>query len=445
MKHVLLSRSLEHEKILADSHIPSGGKVILRSCDSLHSFLEIKDCASAVIDETILNQESDPPSVVLQQLYNAILRNNPKCLVILLYQEESGLVFQLKKKSHYTLFLKKESLSTQKLDYIFTVHKHQQYRSLFIKDLRPKTTAPIDLHIFHPLNQSYPCFIPKGTEIKQEILERLARDNVSQLFIKTGEFSEFLKISQKIYHLFFSEEMHHIRKRYKYFLSDIVDDAEKGEWGKGRHLLDELGSLYSMLSNLVGKFEGPELALKSLIFLRPSPIAQGLNSGIYAIVFSKILGLRDEHELFYSALLYGLGKSEVPPQNNLKSSLDNTNLKLRSCYLRYVENSVKLIKRRKISVSPQVIENIEAHKEYFDGSGYPRGLMGDQIPRNAQLLGIIESFNNLYTFRQNEKFLSLKRAWHTLRENSGNAMIGAKHSPKLLDEIQSRLSHKGVL
>lgn len=445
MDHILLSRDLHQEKIFAESQVFSGEKVMLRSYAAIHNLLNIKDCATAIIDESSLEQSGDSTIQYLQELYSALLRNNPKCLVILLYRDGSNLTFQLKKKSHYTIFLKRESLSCQKLDYIFNIHRHQDYRSLFIKDLRPMTKAPINLYLFHPLNQSYPCFIPKDTEIKQSILERLEKDHVSQLFIKAGDFGEFLKTSQRAYHLYFSEEMHHIRKRYKYFLSDIVDDAEKGEWGKGKHLSDELNTLYKHLSNLVGKFDGPEQAIVKLTFLRQTPITQALNCGLYAIIFSRILGLKDEQELCYSALLYGLGKAEMPSQHQIRTTLNNVDLGLRSSYLRYVEHSIRLIKQRKITVSPQVIENIKAHKEYYDGSGYPHGLVGDQIPRNAQIIGIIETFNNLYTFRQNEKFLNFKRAWLTLRENSQYAVVGAKHSPKLLDEIQKRLHHKGIL
>jgi len=397
------------------------------------------------MDEIVLAQNRDSTILNLQNLYDTILQHNPKCLIVLLYRNYSGPVSQLKKKSHYTILLKKESFTIQKLEYIFTVHAHQDYRALFIKDLRPETKAPIDLHIYHPLNQDYPCFIPKGTEIKREILERLEKDNVSQLFIKTGEFGNFLKMSEDIYHLYVSEEMHHIRKRYKYFLSDMIEDTEKEGWKKGRYLLDELNLIYSKISHLINKFKKPELALKSLILLRQSAITQGLNSGIYAIVFTRVLGLKNEEELFYSALLYGLGKSEVPSQGEVRTNLDSINLSIRASYLRYVDHSIKIVKKGKILATPQVIENIEGHKEYFDGSGYPLGLMGDEIPRGAQLLGLIEAFSNLYTFRQNEKFLSFKRAWLTLRENSLSAINGAKHSPKLLDEIEQRLVTKDIL
>lgn len=445
MEHVLLSRELEQEKIFTQAYILYGEKVLLRSFHAFQFFLQVKDCASVIIDERTSNLSASFSASELQELYGQILDNNPKCLVVFLYEEGLSQLLHLKKKSHYTIFLKRESFTQQKLNYIFSIHRHQEYRSLFIKDLQPTLKVPIDLHLFHPINQSYPCFIPKGTEIKPEILDRLDKDNVSQLFIKKGDFKHFLDISQKVYHLYFSEEMHYIRKRYKYFLSDIVDDAEKGEWGKGRYLLDEMTAIYQALSELIAKFEAPEQALKKLTFLRQTPITQGLNCGVYAIVFARILGLDNEKELCFSALIYGLGKSEVPSQHQIRTSLDNIDLTLRSSYLRYVEYSIELIKKRKISVSTQVLENIKSHKEYFDGSGYPHGLIGDRIPKNAQLLGIIEAFNNLYTFRQNEKFLNFKRAWVTLRENSKNAVMGAKHSPKLLDEIQRRLIKRGVL
>jgi len=35
---------------------------------------------------------------------------------------------------------------------------------------------------------------------------------------------------------------------------------------------------------------------------------------------------------------------------------------------------------------------IRAHQEHFDGSGYPDGLKGDQIPFGARLLAIVDSY-----------------------------------------------------
>ena len=50
---------------------------------------------------------------------------------------------------------------------------------------------------------------------------------------------------------------------------------------------------------------------------------------------------------------------------------------------------------------------IRHHKEQFDGQGYPDQLKGDDIPINAQIISIADSFNALTTNRPYREALSV--------------------------------------
>jgi len=54
---------------------------------------------------------------------------------------------------------------------------------------------------------------------------------------------------------------------------------------------------------------------------------------------------------------------------------------------------------------------VRAHHEKWDGSGYPFGLRGDQIPIGARILSVVDCFDALASDRQYRKALPLARPW----------------------------------
>ncbi len=64
-------------------------------------------------------------------------------------------------------------------------------------------------------------------------------------------------------------------------------------------------------------------------------------------------------------------------------------------------------------------EVIEFHHERYDGSGYIRGLKGDEIPLNARIFTIADVFDALTTERPYKKALSFEVAMEMLKLESG--------------------------
>jgi putative two-component system response regulator len=61
-----------------------------------------------------------------------------------------------------------------------------------------------------------------------------------------------------------------------------------------------------------------------------------------------------------------------------------------------------------------------AHHEKFDGSGYPRGLVGEDIPVFSRIVAVADVFDALTSERPYKKAWSLERAAEHLRANSGS-------------------------
>jgi hypothetical protein len=64
-------------------------------------------------------------------------------------------------------------------------------------------------------------------------------------------------------------------------------------------------------------------------------------------------------------------------------------------------------------------EIVIAHHERIDGSGYPRGLRGDEIPLEARILAVADTYDVLISNRPYRQAFDSDRAIRILREESG--------------------------
>jgi len=62
-----------------------------------------------------------------------------------------------------------------------------------------------------------------------------------------------------------------------------------------------------------------------------------------------------------------------------------------------------------------VLPVIRSHHEKLDGSGYPDGLKGEEIPLTAQIMQTVDIYDALTTARPYRKALSPKEAFAVIR------------------------------
>jgi len=72
----------------------------------------------------------------------------------------------------------------------------------------------------------------------------------------------------------------------------------------------------------------------------------------------------------------------------------------------------------------QIMHNIVAcHHEFVDGSGYPRGLRGDEIPIEARIVTVADIFDALTSLRPYKKPWSVDEALQELRRMAGKGQL----------------------
>ena len=84
-----------------------------------------------------------------------------------------------------------------------------------------------------------------------------------------------------------------------------------------------------------------------------------------------------------------------------------------------------------------VVPIVKNHHENWDGSGYPEGVRGEDIPLGARILSVVDCFDALTSDRPYRAAMSVENAFEILR-----ARRGSMYDPRIVDrfiELQPRL------
>jgi len=88
-----------------------------------------------------------------------------------------------------------------------------------------------------------------------------------------------------------------------------------------------------------------------------------------------------------------------------------------------------------------VLPIIRHHHERIDGTGYPDGLQGEQIPLTARILTTVDIYDALATDRPYRKALTHRKAFNQMREDVKRGWW----SGALVDELESLLGKSIVI
>jgi putative nucleotidyltransferase with HDIG domain len=133
----------------------------------------------------------------------------------------------------------------------------------------------------------------------------------------------------------------------------------------------------------------------------------------YALRIARSLGFsaRELEMLEYAALLHDIGKIAVQNEILLKvGPLTEEEWKSLRSHPNIGADIVEQLKFLK-----EATEVIRCHHERPDGTGYPRGLKGDEIPISAHILNVVDAFDAMSSDRPYRKALPIDRVLEELR------------------------------
>jgi diguanylate cyclase (GGDEF)-like protein/putative nucleotidyltransferase with HDIG domain len=159
---------------------------------------------------------------------------------------------------------------------------------------------------------------------------------------------------------------------------------------------------------------------------------------VYAVELAKKLNLPQEEieALRAAALLHDIGKLAVP-EHIISKPGRLTPEEFEKMKIHPIVGAEIL---ERVHFPYPVVPIVRAHHERWDGSGYPDGLKGEEIPIGARILSAVDCLDALATDRQYRKALPLDDAMSWLADQAGKAydprVIGLlKENYKQLEEL----------
>jgi len=152
--------------------------------------------------------------------------------------------------------------------------------------------------------------------------------------------------------------------------------------------------------------------------------------GVLSGMLARELGLEKTfvEDIELVAPLHDIGKIGIPDSILLKKGrLNEQEFEIMKKHAIY---GYEILKNRSAHILKFAAEIALTHHERWNGSGYPKGLEGEQIPISAQIVGVADSFDAMVTDRPYKKAKSFEEAFGEIE-----SLSGILYSPKVVEKF----------
>lgn len=219
---------------------------------------------------------------------------------------------------------------------------------------------------------------------------------------------------------------------------------------------NELGDLAEHFNSMAARIQGYVEELKAAVqsnrqlFLEAvqtvaaaidekDPYTKGHSERVthYAVIVAEELGLKPEEveNIRVAALLHDVGKIGVPDEILQKPiSLDSKEFEIMK---QHPVKGARIIGQ--ISQLQDVIPGILYHHEKVDGTGYPEGLNGAQIPIQAKIISVVDAFDALTTHRPYQTAMTLESALQRVE-----SFVGTRYDTGVVEALKAAVDKKRI-
>jgi diguanylate cyclase (GGDEF)-like protein/putative nucleotidyltransferase with HDIG domain len=209
------------------------------------------------------------------------------------------------------------------------------------------------------------------------------------------------------------EAFNEIRQRLHQFAASLTPaelDPQGGEGDSGRE-----GSFGDIPPALIDTVTSLALAIDS-----KDHYTQGHSQKVaaYAALIADALGLQEEEigEVRLGALLHDIGKVGIPEEIlGKRGPLNPDEWEKMKEHVLYGDRMLE-----PLQTISRIRKMVCHHHEMFDGSGYPHGLVGDQIPIGSRIIAIADAYDTITSERIYKKARTPAAAFEELERCAGS-------------------------
>lgn len=152
----------------------------------------------------------------------------------------------------------------------------------------------------------------------------------------------------------------------------------------------------------------------------------------FTIALAKELNFSEKEirYVYYGALLHDIGKMGIPDEIlNKPAKLTDREREIVNQHPLFAYNMLKDIVYLKPAISIPY-----SHHENWDGSGYPQGLLGEEIPLAARIFAVVDNWDALTSDRPYRSAWTKEKTISYIKEQSG-----IKFDPNIVDIFISKI------
>lgn len=156
-------------------------------------------------------------------------------------------------------------------------------------------------------------------------------------------------------------------------------------------------------------------------------------TSVWAVIFGRHLGFdrRSLNTLAMGGMLLDVGKTRIPDEIvNKPGPLTGEETAIMARHVKYGSEIVK----RMPGSGLDVLSMVECHHERHDGSGYPQGLAGLDIPVFGRIAGLVDAYDAMISEQPHQPARSSYDAIRIL-----NLMAGTKFQTQLIEQFVQAL------
>ena len=206
-------------------------------------------------------------------------------------------------------------------------------------------------------------------------------------------------------------------------LSALARRVVEGDLSARVHITarDEIGMLGNVFHLMV---ERVQVSHRSVVDILVRALeARGGESGSLRRVATAAMALADrlelsatQHEaLELGALLHNVGEIRIPEA--LLQKTESLTSEEQETIEQHPMWGVEILET--VPLLTPALDVVGAHHERYDGTGYPQGLRGEEIPLTARLFAIVNALDDMTHAGPNRRTISLSEAFEILKTESG--------------------------
>jgi len=164
-------------------------------------------------------------------------------------------------------------------------------------------------------------------------------------------------------------------------------------------------------------------------------LGHGKTVALLSYALAEKLGLshKEKEELLIAGYLHDLGKIIIP--HEIRGTDRPLSKYEQALVYQHPTETSRMIKQ--LGYTSEILHNyVKNHHEYYDGSGYPDKLKGEQIPLGSRILSIANDFDVLTSNRKNQVGLNYQTAIKKLQRKTK----AGKYDPQCLAALMQLLN-----